>query len=630
MALPQRIGGVCADRLRTVTAALVCGAVLSPVTPAVAAAATPFDEQVRAADQAAGSSESDVSSLRDQISASEDEMANLQNELGTMRERVNKTLVDLHDAQANAESARQDAAKAKDDLDQMQKAVEKAQGQLDDVARSEYVHRNVIDQMSQLAGQDPATVRLDRKTFLRQEGQRQTQVTRELQDLRAKAANSEAELRQAKEDAEGKEQEAQSAQEQAQQDIKDVSERTKAQSDKIKDLTDKRDAAQKRLEDSRAVSDALKEQQAQYRQDQADQKKAQEEAAKKAGQRRAQIEAQRANQERIRKAANAAAAKNEADRQAAAREEAQKMAKSGSQEDAAAAMVGAATADHDQLNDPYPIDSETASGNIAAVENGGNASGGAGQSGESEQTSGASETSTRETSTPSATTSSKPKATTSQKQTTGGETSASKTTSTKAKATPTTTSAAQPSTPKTTSKVPSKQTAPATTPKPTPKKDGSKNYDDVTKEASKVVTGSRDEKIETVIRRAKSQLGVTYAWGGGNANGPTLGIRDGGVADSYGDYAKVGFDCSGLVVYAFAGVGIALPHYTGYQYQRGTKVPPSQMQRGDLIFYGPNAETHVAIYLGDGTMIEAPESGSTVKISPVRWPGMSPSVVRLL
>ncbi|WP_341267472.1 NlpC/P60 family protein [Gordonia malaquae] len=136
--------------------------------------------------------------------------------------------------------------------------------------------------------------------------------------------------------------------------------------------------------------------------------------------------------------------------------------------------------------------------------------------------------------------------------------------------------------------------------------------------------------IELVINRMKSQLGVTYAWGGGDANGPTLGIRDGGVADSYGDYQKVGFDCSGLMIYGFAGVGIDLPHYTGYQYTSGPQVPLSEMRRGDMIFFGPNASAHVALILGDGTMIEAPQSGDVVKISPVRTAGAMPMVVRLL
>src|SRR5699024_7644909 len=141
---------------------------------------------------------------------------------------------------------------------------------------------------------------------------------------------------------------------------------------------------------------------------------------------------------------------------------------------------------------------------------------------------------------------------------------------------------------------------------------------------------SRSEKIEAVIARAESQIGVPYAWGGGDANGPTKGIRDGGVADSFGDYNKVGFDCSGLMIYALAGVGISLPHFTGYQYNKGQRISPQEMERGDLIFYGPGGNHHVAIYLGDGMMLEAPQSGQTVTKSPVRWSGMSEYAVRLL
>lgn len=149
-------------------------------------------------------------------------------------------------------------------------------------------------------------------------------------------------------------------------------------------------------------------------------------------------------------------------------------------------------------------------------------------------------------------------------------------------------------------------------------------------ETGQSANASSSQKVEIVIARAMSQLGVPYAWGGGNANGPTRGIRDGGVADAHGDYNKIGFDCSGLTLYAYAGVGINLPHYTGYQYQRGKHYPVSQMKRGDLLFWGPNGHGHVAIYLGDGKMIEAPQSGSTVKISPVRYNGMTPNVVRLV
>lgn len=139
-------------------------------------------------------------------------------------------------------------------------------------------------------------------------------------------------------------------------------------------------------------------------------------------------------------------------------------------------------------------------------------------------------------------------------------------------------------------------------------------------------TPSSSARVETVVNRALSQLGVTYAWGGGDANGPTKGIRDGGVADSHGDYNKVGFDCSGLMIYAFAGVGKALPHYTGYQYTAGPQVPVADRKRGDMLFW----PGHVALYLGDGKMVEAPQSGDVVKISPVRMAGISPMAVRLV
>ncbi|MGY2121052.1 NlpC/P60 family protein [Nocardia gipuzkoensis] len=136
--------------------------------------------------------------------------------------------------------------------------------------------------------------------------------------------------------------------------------------------------------------------------------------------------------------------------------------------------------------------------------------------------------------------------------------------------------------------------------------------------------------IEIVVDRAMSQLGVTYAWGGGDEDGPTLGIRDGGVADRHGDYDKVGFDCSGLMVYAFAGIGVSLPHYSGYQYNAGTRVPVGDRERGDMLFWGPNGSQHVALYLGDGKMVEAPESGDVVKVSPVREGGIMPFAVRIV
>lgn len=134
-----------------------------------------------------------------------------------------------------------------------------------------------------------------------------------------------------------------------------------------------------------------------------------------------------------------------------------------------------------------------------------------------------------------------------------------------------------------------------------------------------------------VIDRALSQVGVPYAWGGGNAHGPTRGIRDGGVADAHGDYNKVGFDCSGLMIYAFAAVGKRLPHYSGYQANAGRKVPLSQKAPGDMLFWATRGRIHhVALYLGDNMMVEAPHSGSFVRVTSVRYGGIVGYATRLL
>ena len=130
------------------------------------------------------------------------------------------------------------------------------------------------------------------------------------------------------------------------------------------------------------------------------------------------------------------------------------------------------------------------------------------------------------------------------------------------------------------------------------------------------------QAIEYVIRRAGSQMGVPYSWGGGSLTGPSRGIDDGANT--------VGFDCSGLARYAFAGVGVLLPRYSGDQYNAGRHVPPSEAKRGDLLFWGPGGSQHEALYLGGGQMLEAQQTGVPVKISPVRTSGMTPYVTRVI
>jgi len=130
------------------------------------------------------------------------------------------------------------------------------------------------------------------------------------------------------------------------------------------------------------------------------------------------------------------------------------------------------------------------------------------------------------------------------------------------------------------------------------------------------------QAIEYVIRRGASQMGVPYSWGGGTPTGPSLGVESG--ADI------VGYDCSGFTRYAFAGVGVLIPKYSGDQYNTGRKVPQSQAKRGDLLFWGPGGSQHVAIYLGGGKMLEASGSAGKVTVSPVRTAGLQPDLARII
>ena len=130
------------------------------------------------------------------------------------------------------------------------------------------------------------------------------------------------------------------------------------------------------------------------------------------------------------------------------------------------------------------------------------------------------------------------------------------------------------------------------------------------------------QAIEYVIRRAGTQISVPYSWGGGSLTGPSRGVDQGA--------GTVGFDCSGLTRFAFAGVGVLLPRWSGDQYNAGRKVPPAQAKRGDLLFWGPGGSQHEAIYLGGGKMLEAQQTGVPIKISPVRTGGMTPYVVRII
>jgi cell wall-associated NlpC family hydrolase len=120
----------------------------------------------------------------------------------------------------------------------------------------------------------------------------------------------------------------------------------------------------------------------------------------------------------------------------------------------------------------------------------------------------------------------------------------------------------------------------------------------------------------TAANAALSQVGVPYSWGGGNASGPSYGFGTGA-------HTK-GFDCSGLALYAWAQAGVYLYHNAQSQYDSIRHVPMSQLQPGDLIFYGSSSGSidHVAIYVGGGTVVHAPHTGARVQLGPVYlWGG---------
>lgn len=112
-----------------------------------------------------------------------------------------------------------------------------------------------------------------------------------------------------------------------------------------------------------------------------------------------------------------------------------------------------------------------------------------------------------------------------------------------------------------------------------------------------------------VVRAALQMRGVPYSWGGGGPGGPSRGIAQGANT--------VGFDCSGLVQYAFSKFGVKVPRVTYEQFRAGTPVPLNAMRPGDLVFFHPtsNGPGHVGIFIGNGKYLQAPQTGDVVKIS---------------
>lgn len=536
------------------------------------------------------SSTSEMGELVTAVSRAQADVDALNLDLGGLQESVNQSLVDLHDAQVKAEQARRGKDEAKRRLNEAQERVDVLRAELDDLSRSQYRGASPSDALVAVSGKDTQRDVLDRSLFLRQRSEEKRAKLAEAEQARAEAANEEATLREASELADASEAEAKQAEASARELLDanraaleaSVAERDAAQS--------QLDSAQKELEQQRpAQAETAQSDQAQT-DTQTDVPQAQPEAA----------EADEAAPDNAIAADPYAATLtvSKGDTTYEVPEEVVDLVRQRVSNDAPEApepsrevVVDAVrtVAQTSSASDIAALSSESGlpaldSDTIAKV---GAVAAGIAMVGGVAANHGSFDSSNSDTA----------QLVTAFADGLNGALGTVEQTSDTAETADSTDSLS--------AVLPEVETA----------------ADVSTKSQESVASMANSSQVETVIARAQSAIGTPYVWGGGDANGPTTGVNGGSVS---------GFDCSGLVLYAFAAAGVALPHYTGYQYQRGTQIPASEAQRGDLLFWGPGGNQHVAIYLGDGTMIEAPQSGQNVTIAPVRWSGMAPNAVRLL
>ena len=514
------------------------------------------------------------------VSRAQANVDSLNLDLGGLQESVNQSLVDLHDAQVKAEQARRGKDEAKRRLDEAQERVDVLRAELDELSRSQYRGASPSDALVAVSGKDTQRDVLDRSFFLRQRSEEKRAKLAEAEQARAEAANEEATLREASELADASEAEAK----QAEANARELLDANRAA---LEASVAERDAAQSQLDSEQKELKQQRPAQAETAETPSADNAASAEAAEAAPDNAIAADPYAATLtvskgdttyevpeevvDLVRKrVSNDAPEAPEPSREVVV-DAVRTVAQTSSASDIAAlsSQAGLPALDSDTIAKVGAVAAGIAMvGGVAANH-------------------GSFDSSTTDTA---------QLITAFADGLNGALGTVEQTSDTTETADSTSTLAAV---------LPEVETA----------------ADVSAKTQKSVAAVSNSSQVETVIARAQSAIGTPYVWGGGDANGPTTGVDGGSVS---------GFDCSGLVLYAFAAAGVALPHYTGYQYQRGTQIPASEAQRGDLLFWGPGGNQHVAIYLGDGTMIEAPQSGQNVTIAPVRWSGMAPNAVRLL
>jgi len=111
------------------------------------------------------------------------------------------------------------------------------------------------------------------------------------------------------------------------------------------------------------------------------------------------------------------------------------------------------------------------------------------------------------------------------------------------------------------------------------------------------------------------QLPPVLGTGSGHPEAAQIGLRYVGVPYVWGGASPSGFDCSGLVTYVYAQLGISLPHYTVSQWNVTEPISMSQLQPGDLVFF--DGLGHEGIYIGNGQMVDAPHTGAYVRVESI-------------
>jgi len=593
------LGGVVLAWIVVVGTAVPAGAVPAPPD-------NPSDDQIQAGQSQVASSASEVGRLSGLVSKTEGDIERLKNDMELKAELANKAAVDLQVAQSDAAAAAAAATQAQSDADAAGKAIDDAKAKAAAFAAASFRQGSVLGSMSALMDSGSATELLQRRELLDQVSGTQLNAIANLESSRNHKANLDSAARAALDAAnaaQARADQAKSAADSAQQQAADS---LAAGQDQLSALEGQLTQQQNDYQAALSNVAGLQQQRDQYNQWLA-QKQAEEEAARKAAEEAARQAAAAAAAEAARQAAEAAA---QAAAQAAAEQAAaeQAAAQQAAEQEAAAERASAAQEASNQAarsaqqaaagSEPFydSCDAARAAGRgpiaqgepgyRAALDPNGNGVACEGTVAVADAT--ASSDSVYYDSCDAARAAG-------QGPIARGE--------------PGYRAALDPN-----GNGVACEGVAATTPVATAVRTvGSSSSSDA----------SRGQQV---VDAAMAYLGTTYAWGGGDYSGPSQGIRDGGVADRYGDYSKIGFDCSGLALYAWAQVGVYLPHYSGYQYTGQPHVSRSDLQPGDLVFYAydtsdPSSIHHVAIWIGNNQIIEAPNSGSYVKISTMYWNG---------